>query len=119
MKKFMNLVAALVIVLHMTHSLAADVEVTWMDPTCGFFVVKLPEDGRKEAFGLFSARGLPLPKVGDDVQGDLSVFETTLLNLRTDETHTVIHWADAKLQEQLVRNTPVQCAAKWKIKKKR
>ena len=29
----------------------------------------------------------------------------------------VIHWANAKEQAQLVRNTPVQCASKWKKRK--
>ena len=119
MKKLVNTMAILAIFLHITHSLAADVEVTWMDPTCGYFIVNLPEGDQEENFGLFSARGLPLPTVGDPVRGDMTEVETTLLNLRTDEKHTVIHWADAKLHEQLVRNTPVQCASKWKSKKRR
>jgi hypothetical protein len=119
MKKLTILMAATAICLDISSGLAADVEVTWMDPTCGYFVVKLPEGTQEEAFGLFSARGLPLPTVGDRVQGDMTEIETTLLNLRTDERHNVIHWADAKRHEQLVRNTPVQCASKWKNKKKR
>ena len=119
MKKHIALAAAAAIYLYIPSSLAADVEVTWMDPTCGYFIVKLPEGTQEESFGLFSARGLPLPTVGDYVQGDMTEIETTLVNLRTDETHNVIHWADAKKHEQLVRNTPVQCASKWKKRKKR
>ena len=119
MKKHIALAAAAAIYMYIPLSLAADVEVTWIDPTCGYFVVKLPEGTQEESFGLFSARGLPLPTVGDYVQGDMTEVETTLVNLRTDERHNVIHWADAKRHEQLVRNTPVQCASKWKIRKKR
>jgi hypothetical protein len=119
MKKLIPLMAAAAICLHIPFAMAADVEVTWMDPTCGYFVVKLPEGTQEESFGLFSARGLPLPTVGDFLQGDMTEIETTLLNLRTDARHTVIHWADAKRHEQLVRNTPVQCASKWKNRKKR
>ena len=119
MKKLIALMAATVICLNISSSLAADVEVTWLDPTCGYFVVKLPEGSQVEAFGLFSARALPLPKVGDFLQGDMSEIETTLLNLRNDKRHIVVHWADAKRHEQLVRNTPVQCARKWKNRKKR
>jgi hypothetical protein len=114
MKKLITLMAATVICLQIPFAMAADVEVTWMDPTCGYFIVKLPEGTQEESFGLFSARALPLPTVGD-----VTEIETTLLNLRTDERHTVIHWADAKRHEQLVRNTPVQCASKWKNRKKR
>jgi hypothetical protein len=117
-----NLVALMVsaaIFLNIPFGQAAEVEVTWIDPTCGYFVVNLPESAQEESFGLFSARGLPLPNVGDHVQGDMTEVETTLLNLRTDERHTVIHWADAKRHEQLVRNTPVQCARKWKSRKER
>ena len=119
MKKLITVLAATAICLHIQFAMAADVEVTWMDPTCGYFVVKLPEGTQEESFGLFSARALPLPTIGDFLQGDMTEIETTLLNLRTDARHTVIHWADAKRHEQLVRNTPVQCASKWKNKKKR
>ena len=93
---------------------AADVEVTWMDPTCGYFAVALPESPEPEKFGLFSARRLPLPKVGDQLRGDMTAVETELENLRNGDNILVIHWADAKSLDQLVRNTPVQCASKWK-----
>ncbi len=99
--------------------LSAQVEVTWLDPTCGYFVVALPESDEPEKFGLFSARGLPLPKVGDLLEGSMTEIETELDNITSGKKHSVIHWADAKLHEQLVRNTPVQCASKWKNRKKR
>jgi hypothetical protein len=119
MKHFIALMAAIAIGANISFALSADVEVTWLDPTCGYFAIMLPEGSQEEAFGLFSARALPLPKVGDVLQGDMTEIETTLLNLRNDTRHVVIHWADAKRQEQLVRNTPVQCASKWKDRKKR
>ena len=105
--------------VYVPSSLAAQVEVTWLDPTCGYFVVALPESDQPEKFGLFSARGLPLPKVGDQLEGSMTEIETELNNVTSGKTHNVIHWADAKLHEQLVRNTPVQCASKWKNRKKR
>ena len=96
---------------------AADVEVAWMDPTCGYFAVELPESPEPEKFGLFSARRLPLPKVGDQLRGNMTEVETELENLRNGDMLLVIHWADAKSLEQLVRNTPVQCASKWSKRK--
>jgi hypothetical protein len=98
---------------------AADGPVTWVDPTCGYFVVKLPEGNPAEAFGLFSLKANPLPEVGDTLGGDLvGAAEVTLENVTKGTKHDAIHWASAKSQEQLVRNTPVQCASKWKRKKK-
>ena len=119
MKTLVTFAAAAALYMHASFGVAADVEVTWLDPTCGYFVVKLPDSDQPEKFGLFSARALPLPTVGDLVQGDMTEAETTLLNLRTDEHHTVIHWADAITSEQLVRNTPSQCGSKWKNRKRR
>ena len=105
--------------VHLPSASAADVEVTWLDPSCGYFVVQLPESEEEEKFGLFSARGLPLPDVGDVVQGSMTEVETELVNLTSGDRHTVIHWANAILSEQLIRNTPVQCASKWSNRKKR
>ena len=119
MKRRMTLTLAAILCSHLPSVLAAEVPVTWLDPTCGYFVVELPESPEPEKFGLFSARGLPLPNVGDQLRGDMTEIETVLSNLTSGQKHTVIHWADAKLQEQLVRNTPVQCASKWSNRKKR
>ena len=114
MKKLATISFATAFLLHLSSATAADVPVTWLDPTCGYFAVKLPESAEPEKFGLFSARALPLPSVGDELRGNMTEIETQLENLTTGEIHNVIHWADAKSQEQLVRNTPVQCASKWK-----
>ena len=119
MKRLMMIAVAATLGVYLPSGFAADVPVTWLDPTCGYFVVELPQGPEPERFGLFSARGLPLPDVGDQLQGDMTEIETVLTNVTSGEQHTVIHWADAKLQEQLVRNTPVQCASKWSKRKKR
>lgn len=97
---------------------AGEVQVTWLDPSCGTFVVKLTDSDQPEKFGLFSARQLPMPNVGDAVQGRMTEVETQLANPTSGETHMVIHWTDTKLQEQLVRNTPVRCASKWQNREK-
>ena len=119
MKRLVMIAATAALCAQMQTGIAADVEVTWLDPTCGYFVTNLPEGAQEENFGLFSARGLPLPNVGDQLRGSMTEVETELENLSSGDRHTVIHWADAKLQEQLVRNTPVQCASKWSKRKKR
>ena len=113
MKRLTTIAIAGALGLQFSSALAADVEVAWMDPTCGYFAVALPESPEPEKFGLFSARRLPLPKVGDQLRGDMTEVETELENLRNGDTLSVIHWADAKSLDQLVRNTPVQCASKW------
>ena len=113
MKRITLIAVATALCSQLPSALAADVDVTWMDPTCGYFAVALPEGPEPERFGLFSARALPLPKVGDTLRGDMTEVETKLENLTNGDTHTVIHWANAKSLEQLVRNTPVQCASKW------
>jgi len=119
MNRLTMIAVAAAFYVYLPASFAADAEVTWLDPTCGYFVVELPEGPEPEKFGLFSARGLPLPDVGDILQGSMTEIETELLNLTNGDRHTVIHWANAKLSEQLVRNTPVQCASKWSKRKKR
>lgn len=116
MKRLTLIAAATALVSYLPNALAEDVEVTWLDPTCGYFAVALPENPEPEKFGLFSARVLPLPKVGDMLRGSMTEVETKLENLSNGDTLTVIHWANAKSLEQLVRNTPVQCASKWSNK---
>jgi hypothetical protein len=94
---------------------AEEGEVTWVDPTCGYFVVKLPEGNAAEAFGLFSLRVNPLPDVGDMLEGDLiESAELVITNNTKGIQHDAIHWANARSQDMLVRNTPVQYASKWK-----
>jgi hypothetical protein len=96
---------------------AVEGTVTWHDPTCGYFVLTLP-GAQEEKFGLFSWKSGPDPKMdqvweGDIVQGE----EIDIVNQASGEKMAVIHWANAKEQAQLVRNTPVQCASKWKKRK--
>jgi hypothetical protein len=113
--------AALVLMfLLSTASRAQEAPVTWSDPTCGFFVVQLPAGDPADAFGLYSWKVHPGPQVGDVVQGDniVGAKELELVNQRSGGKHVVIHWANAKAAEMLIRNTPVQCASKWKKKKK-
>ncbi|HZP91641.1 MAG TPA: hypothetical protein VFB20_01995 [Burkholderiales bacterium] len=93
--------------------------VTWIDPSCGYFVVRLPEGNPAEAFGLFSWKTHPGPKIGDVIEGDiLSTYEVEVMNRTAGVKHALLHWANGKSQEQLTRNTPVQCASKWARKKK-
>ena len=103
-----------------TESRAQEGPVTWSDPTCGFFVVQLPAGDPADAFGLYSWKVHPGPQVGDVVQGDniVAARELELVKQRSGDKHVVIHWANAKAAEMLIRNTPVQCASKWKKKKK-
>ncbi|HTT39861.1 MAG TPA: hypothetical protein VMH32_19615 [Burkholderiales bacterium] len=96
---------------------AAEGTVTWSDPSCGYFVLTLPE-GTPERFGLFSWKSGADPKVdavwdGNIVDGE----DVELTNKASGETMAAIHWASAKEQAQLVRNSPVQCASRWKRKK--
>jgi hypothetical protein len=101
-------------------SQAQEGPVTWSDPSCGFFVVQLPPGDATDAFGLYSWKVNPGPQVGDVVEGeDIAVAkDLVLVNQRNGDKHVVIHWAIAKAAEMLIRNTPVQCASKWKKKKK-
>jgi hypothetical protein len=91
--------------------------VSWHDPTCGFFVLTLPGD-QEEKFGLFSWKSGADPRVDQVWDGDLVQGEDVdITNQATGEKMAAIHWANAKEQAQLVRNTPVQCASKWKKSK--
>ena len=68
-----------------------------MSQTGGHFIIKLSETGEPEKFGLFSARGLPLPIISDRPESGMTEIETPLGNLHSGKTHNVIHRADAKL----------------------
>jgi hypothetical protein len=92
--------------------------VSWADPTCGYFILKLPDGDPKDAFGLFSVKAPPVPKVDDVIAGEVETAqEPTLENRTASVSHNVIHWANARELAMLVRNTPVQCASRWKKKK--
>jgi hypothetical protein len=91
--------------------------VTWVDPSCGYFIVRLPEGNPAEAFGLFSSKIKPIPKVGDILEGEIvSAYEVEATDVKTGQKHPLLHWANAKSPEMLIRNTPVQCASRWKRK---
>src|SRR5262245_20374701 len=88
--------------------------VTWHDPTCGYFVLTLPGD-QEEKFGLFSWKSGADPKMEQVWDGDIVNGEDIdLVNKASGEKMAAIHWANAKEQAQLVRNSPVQCASRWK-----
>ena len=95
---------------------AAQGTVTWHDPSCGFFVLSLPE-GQPERFGLYSWKSGVDPKMEQVWEGDIVEGEDIDIVNQAGEKMAVLHWANAKEQAQLVRNTPVQCASKWKKKK--
>ena len=96
---------------------AAEGTVTWHDPSCGFFVLSLPE-GQVERFGLYSWKSGSDPKMEDVWDGDIVGGEDIEITKKSSgEKMAVIHWANAKEQAQLVRNTPAQCASKWKKRK--
>lgn len=112
MKLIVTTVFACAFALQMTPALADEAPVTWVASACRYFVVKLPESNEPEKYGLFSARALPLPKVGDKLKGSMTSIETQLENLTSGEIHIVIHWADAKTQEQLVQEAAGKCDRK-------
>ena len=93
--------------------------VSWADPSCGFFVVQLPDGDPADAYGLFSWKENPGPQLGDMIEGDnfVSGKDVTATNKRNGDKYTLIHWANANSSEMLIRNTPVQCKSKWKRKK--
>jgi len=96
---------------------AVEGTVTWHDPTCGFFVLTLPGE-QEEKFGLYSWKSGPDPKADQVWDGNIVAGEEIdIVNKANGEKMAVIHWANAKDQAQLVRNTPVQCASKWKKRK--
>ena len=98
---------------------ADEATVTWTDPSCGYFVAQLSAVDPADAFGLFSWKANPGPQLGDTIKGDNFVAgqDVTATNGRNGDNYTLIHWANAKAADMLIRNTPVQCKSKWKKKK--
>jgi len=93
--------------------------VTWTDPSCGYFIMQLPEGDPAEAFGLYSSKTKPMPNVGDTLEGEdiVSSYEVEVTNVASGQKHELLHWANAKAPEMLIRNAPVQCASRWKRKR--
>jgi hypothetical protein len=98
-----------------TSAYAAEGKVVWNDPTCGYFILTLPEHDRPERFGLYSWRSGDDPQMDQVWEGDLIQGQEIQINRKEGEGKmTALHWANAKEQAQLVRNTPAQCASRWK-----
>jgi hypothetical protein len=117
MKSVIRLIALAAVVMALSAKSAEQGPVTWIDPSCGYFIIQLPENNPAEAFGLFSSRIKPIPKVGDVLEGDLmAAYEVEATDVKTGQKHPLLHWANAKSPEMLIRNTPVQCASRWKKK---
>jgi hypothetical protein len=93
--------------------------VTWTDPSCGYFIIQLPEGDPAEAFGLYSSKTKPMPSVGDTLEGEdiVSTYEVEVTDVASGRKHELLHWANAKTPEMLIRNAPVQCASRWKRKR--
>jgi|SRR5712664_3910114 len=96
-------------------AISAEGPVVWADTTCDYFIVHLPEENPAEAFGLFKSNTKPIPKIDDIVEGDiLAAFEIEVTEKATGKKYSLIHWANGKSRETLVRHSPVQCASRYK-----
>jgi hypothetical protein len=112
-----RLLAAAALAALGTSAHAVQGTVTWHDPTCGFFVMTLPGE-QAEKFGLYSWKSGADPAEQQVWEGDIVAGEDIeIVNASSGAKMAAIHWANAKEQAQLVRNTPVQCASKWKKRK--
>jgi hypothetical protein len=95
----------------------AEGPVVWSDTTCDYFIVQFPVGDPAEAFGLFRSNTKPVPKVGDVVEGDiLAAYEIDVTDKATGQKYSLIHWANGKSEETLVRHSPVHCASRYKKK---
>ncbi|HKQ25317.1 MAG TPA: hypothetical protein VJT81_12820 [Burkholderiales bacterium] len=98
-------------------AVSAEGPVVWADTTCGYFIVQLPEGNPDETFGLFKSNTKALPKVGDIVQGDIvATYKVDLTDKATGEKYSLLHWANGKSEETLVRHSPVYCASRYRKK---
>ncbi len=97
------------------HALCAEGPVVWADASCGYFVVQLPEGNPDEAFGLFRSNNNPMPKVGDVLEGDIvAAYELDATDKATGRKYSLLHWANGKSAEMLVRHSPVFCTSRYK-----
>jgi len=96
-------------------AISAEGPVVWADTTCDYVILQLPEENPDEAFGLYKSKTKSMPKVGDIVEGDiLAAFEVEVTEKATGKKYSLIHWANGKSEETLVRHSPVQCASRYK-----
>ena len=98
---------------------AAEGTVVWADDTCDYFIVQLPATNPEETFGLFASKTKQsIPKVGDVLEGDiLETYETEITDKATGKKYSVIHWANAKSEQSMVRHSPVYCRSRYTKKK--
>jgi hypothetical protein len=98
-------------------AIAAEGPVVWADSACNYFIVRLPEGSPDEGFGLFGSKIKSVPSVGDVIEGDiLGVYEVEVTEKATGKKYAVVHWANGKSQETLVRHSPVHCTSRYKKK---
>jgi len=96
-------------------ALSAEGPVVWADTTCDYFIVQLPEGNPTETFGLFRSNTELLPKVGDIVEGDIvAAYKVVVTDKATGQKYSLLHWANGKSAETLVRHSPVYCASRYK-----
>jgi hypothetical protein len=99
-------------------AISAEGPVVWADNTCDYFIIQLPQGNPAEAFGLFKSNDKPIPKVGDVVEGDIvAAYKLDATDKATGQKYSLLHWANGKSEETLVRNSPVYCASRYKKKK--
>jgi hypothetical protein len=96
-------------------AVSAEGQVVWTDTTCDYFIIQLPDGNPAEAFGLFRSDTKPIPKVGDIVEGDIvAAYKVDVTDKATGQKYSLLHWANGKSEETLVRHSPVQCASRYK-----
>lgn len=89
-----------------------ELKITWYDPTCGFMLGELAE-----GYGLYQWKKGPEPKVGNVVIGDIAGGPPVEADLQpSGEKISMVHWADAKSGEVLLKHTPRGCLNKPKKK---
>lgn len=105
------IILLIVVGLTATAVYAEEGTVTYYDPSCGFFVLKLPGE---EGYGLFEWRAGPKPELGHVLEGDLvKGEEIDVVNKTLGATNRLIHWANAPAPQTLIRNFPFQCTSRW------
>ena len=95
-----------------TAAAAEEARISWYDPTCRFFVVDLAE-----GFGLYEWKQGSEPTVGDAIAGEIGggpELEATLKS--SGEKLSLVHWADGKTPELLIKHTPDWCKSRRKKK---
>ncbi|MEK6210093.1 MAG: hypothetical protein AABM64_06935 [Pseudomonadota bacterium] len=96
-------------------AISAEGPVVWADTTCDYFIVQLPEGNPAETFGLFKSNTKLIPKVGDIVEGDIvAAYKVDVTDKATGQKYSLLHWANGKSEETLVRHSPVYCASRYK-----